>query len=98
MGRTISAYVVNFARTGDPNGTGLPAWPRYTSTEDRLMDFNAAGQALPQKDPWGADIDLHRPRELIRNTARILTCLSQVRLRGRSLQWHPFIDFASPHF
>jgi len=51
MGRTISAYIVNFARSGDPNGTGLAAWPRYDASEDRIMLFNPDGKAAAQKDP-----------------------------------------------
>lgn len=51
MGRTISRYIVNFARTGDPNGPGLPAWPRYAAASDQIMDFAADGQARAGKDP-----------------------------------------------
>ena len=57
MGRTISAYVVNFARTGDPNGKGLPVWPRYGRAGDPIMDFAESGQAVPQRDPWGPELD-----------------------------------------
>ncbi|MET0896842.1 MAG: carboxylesterase family protein [Mycobacterium sp.] len=53
VGATISAYVVNFARTGDPNGPGLAAWPRYVPADDVIMDFAASGAAVPQRDPWG---------------------------------------------
>ena len=57
MGKTISAYIVNFARTGNPNAAGLPVWPAYRHDNDALMDFSAAGAAQPQKDPWGAEIE-----------------------------------------
>src|SRR5581483_11819770 len=30
LAETVSSYWANFARTGDPNGKGLPAWPAVT--------------------------------------------------------------------
>ncbi len=57
MGRAMSAYLVNFAKHGDPNGAGLPAWPLYTRAGDALMDFAANGKPVAGKDPWGMEID-----------------------------------------
>lgn len=57
MGRAMSAYLVNFAKKGDPNGGGLPAWPRYAGDEDVIMDFAADGKPVAQRDPWGTEID-----------------------------------------
>ena len=57
MSGTISNYIVNFAKKGDPNGAGLPQWPTYDRASDKLMDFTEAGLAVPQKDPWGKEID-----------------------------------------
>ena len=36
----LSSYWVNFARNGDPNGPGLPAWPAYDAGKDELMHFS----------------------------------------------------------
>ncbi len=57
MGETISRYLVNFARSGDPNGDGLPAWPRYSRAADEIMDFAVSGRAEPKRDPWGPELD-----------------------------------------
>lgn len=43
----ISSYDVNFARTGDPNGKGLPPWPAFTDQNPLVMVFDAAPSARP---------------------------------------------------
>ncbi len=51
------AYWVNFAKTGDPNGAGLPAWPKYSTASDQLLDFTNAGpvaKVSPHKERWDA--------------------------------------------
>lgn len=61
MGRTISAYLVNFARTGDPSGAGLPKWPRYTPAEGAIMDFAEDGRAVAVKGPIGSAVEAAPP-------------------------------------
>jgi para-nitrobenzyl esterase len=43
----ISSYWVNFARSGDPNGPGLPEWPAFTAGDQKVMVFDAAPSARP---------------------------------------------------
>lgn len=42
----ISRYWTNFARTGDPNGEGLPAWPRYEQASDMSLVFGPEVEAV----------------------------------------------------
>lgn len=36
---TASSYLVNFARNGDPNGSNLPAWPRFIDDSSLAMEL-----------------------------------------------------------
>ena len=65
MGKAISAYLVNFAKKGDPNGARLPAWPRYAPDADVIMDFADSGKPVALKDPWGPEIDAARTAQAV---------------------------------
>jgi para-nitrobenzyl esterase len=57
MAEATNAYWVSFAKTGDPNGPGRPAWPPCTSACDDVLDFaNNGPKAGP--DPWKVRLDL----------------------------------------
>ena len=38
LSRTMTAYWLNFMKTGDPNGAGLPVWEQSTTSE-KLLEF-----------------------------------------------------------
>ena len=47
----MSAYWVNFVKSGDPNGAGLPEWPAYRSPEGPVMILDATPHVgVPEND------------------------------------------------
>ena len=57
IAKQMNEYWVNFARTGNPNGAGLPHWPAYSASRDELIDFTLHGP-LAEPDPWKKQLDL----------------------------------------
>jgi para-nitrobenzyl esterase len=39
----MQRYWTNFAKTGDPNGEGLPAWPRFDAAGRAYVEFTDEG-------------------------------------------------------
>ncbi|HEX7158735.1 MAG TPA: carboxylesterase family protein [Edaphobacter sp.] len=52
-----NTYWASFAKTGDPNSSGLPRWPAYTTASDTILDFTPKGPAAVA-DPWKTRLDL----------------------------------------
>lgn len=48
----MSSYWTNFAKSGDPNGPGLPKWPAFNEKEQNAMFFdqNPSGRPLPNME------------------------------------------------
>jgi para-nitrobenzyl esterase len=42
----VSSYWVNFAKSGDPNGPGLPHWPAFTNTNQQVMNLDDPSKAI----------------------------------------------------
>lgn len=57
IAQEANTYWANFAKTGNPNGTGLPNWPSYHSKTDMLMYFTENGP-VAEAGPWKTRLDL----------------------------------------
>jgi para-nitrobenzyl esterase len=58
VSRMAQSYWVNFAKTGDPNGAGLPAWPRHDPNKDLIFDFHPDGTVGAIPDVRKARLDV----------------------------------------
>jgi para-nitrobenzyl esterase len=47
LSEQMMTYWVNFAKTGDPNGTGLPNWPAFNQNNQQVLYFDGTIAAKP---------------------------------------------------
>ena len=60
VSRMAQSYWVNFAKTGDPNGPGLPTWPRHVADDGHIFEFRPDGSAGSGPDSRKARLDVTR--------------------------------------
>jgi para-nitrobenzyl esterase len=72
---TMVSYWANFAKSGNPNGPGVPEWPRFTTQRSAYLHLNAAGIRADIK-LRGEVCDFYRetavPRMLSENPPKLL--------------------------
>src|SRR6185503_17820104 len=47
MSELVSTYFTNFAKTGNPNGAGLPQWPAFSEQRQEVMFLDSKSSARP---------------------------------------------------
>ncbi|MEO7801870.1 MAG: carboxylesterase family protein, partial [Ginsengibacter sp.] len=55
LANVMSSYWVNFTKSGNPNGKGLPKWPAYKTNSKQLMLLDVKQQARPIADADALD-------------------------------------------
>ncbi len=56
LSKTIQAYWVNFVKTGDPNGEGLPVWEMRDTNKQQLIELG--DQVKMIDDPYSEIYDI----------------------------------------
>jgi carboxylesterase type B len=49
LSQIMQSYWTNFAKSGDPNGAGVPKWVAWNADQEPYMAFSQGGEAVPQR-------------------------------------------------
>ena len=71
VARIMNAYWINFAKTGNPNGVGLPNWPVNNPKTNEILEFQRDGKPVGKPDPTKARLDVIE--KAFKNRAKIQT-------------------------
>lgn len=58
LAKSMNSYWANFAKTGNPNGAGLPNWPLYNNQNQDILDVELDGKITSKPDPRKARFDV----------------------------------------
>ncbi len=58
LARVMCSYWANFAKTGNPNGEGLPKWSLYNNQNQEILDVELDGKVVSKPDPRKARLDV----------------------------------------
>jgi hypothetical protein len=92
--KAMLAYWTNFAKTGNPNASGLVNWPQYQSAPDCYLeikatpDGSACGLRTAKSDFWDAVSSFLRdvPPVLVLSISEVIICFpfTQIQRKGSS--------------
>ena len=58
LAKTMNSYWANFAKTGNPNGAGLPNWLPYNNKNQDMLDIELDGKIISKPDPRKRRLDV----------------------------------------